>query len=219
MKKKLVQILMLLVATVSIGAFVSCKDTNEDLYTDLREAVGDVGLNGNLADRIKKLESDLETYKCACGDLSNPNSLGSRVQIIENIIKGLTGGSGSGSDLSIPGDLITIGGGTSGQNGISADTAKASSGLGNGTGATQTSGAAFGVGGNGAAGGGGGWYGGTGSSGYNGTPGGGGGSGWIGGVTNGTTIAGNAAMPTHDGTSTMTGNSGNGYAKITLISY
>lgn len=116
MKRKLVQILMLLVATVSIGAFVSCKDTNEDLYTDLREAVGDVGLNGNLADRIKKLESDLETYKCACGDLSNPNSLGSRVQIIENIIKGMTGGgSGSGSDLSIPGDIITIGGGTSGQ--------------------------------------------------------------------------------------------------------
>ena len=115
MKKKLVQILMLLVATVSIGTFVSCKDTNEDLYTDLREAVGDVGLNGNLADRIKKLESDLETYKCACGDLSNPNSLGSRVQIIENIIKGMTGGSGSGSDLSIPGDFITIGGGTSGQ--------------------------------------------------------------------------------------------------------
>lgn len=115
MKKKLVQILMLLVATVSIGTFVSCKDTNEDLYTDLREAVGDVGLNGNLADRIKKLESDLETYKCACGDLSNPNSLGSRVQIIENIIKGMTGGSGSGSDLSIPGDFITIGGGGSDQ--------------------------------------------------------------------------------------------------------
>ncbi len=113
MKKKLVQILMLLVATVSIGAFVSCKDTNEDLYTDLREAVGDVGLNGNLADRIKKLESDLETYKCACGDLSNPNSLGSRVQIIENIIKGLTGGSGTG--LTIGDDIITIGGGTSGQ--------------------------------------------------------------------------------------------------------
>lgn len=29
--------------------------------------------------------------------------------------------------------------------------------------------------------------------------------------------AGNDSMPTHDGTSTMTGNSGNGYAKITLI--
>ena len=31
-------------------------------------------------------------------------------------------------------------------------------------------------------------------------------------------IAGNASMPTHDGASTMTGNTGNGYAKITLIS-
>ena len=31
-------------------------------------------------------------------------------------------------------------------------------------------------------------------------------------------IGGNSSMPTHDGTGTMTGNSGNGYAKITLIS-
>ncbi len=30
--------------------------------------------------------------------------------------------------------------------------------------------------------------------------------------------AGNEVMPTHDGTLTMTGNDGNGYAKITLIS-
>ena len=30
--------------------------------------------------------------------------------------------------------------------------------------------------------------------------------------------AGNEVMPTHDGTSTMTGNAGNGFAKITLIS-
>ena len=36
MKKKLIQILMLLVATVSVGSFVSCKDTNEDLYNELR---------------------------------------------------------------------------------------------------------------------------------------------------------------------------------------
>ncbi len=35
MKKKLIQILMLLVATVSVGSFVSCKDTNEDLYNEL----------------------------------------------------------------------------------------------------------------------------------------------------------------------------------------
>src|SRR5574344_1404292 len=36
--------------------------------------------------------------------------------------------------------------------------------------------------------------------------------------TNTNMIAGNASMPTHDGTSTMTGNSGDGYAKITFIS-
>ena len=36
MKKKLIQILMLLVVAVSVGSFVSCKDTNEDLYNELR---------------------------------------------------------------------------------------------------------------------------------------------------------------------------------------
>ncbi len=33
----------------------------------------------------------------------------------------------------------------------------------------------------------------------------------------GTAVAGNAPMPTHDNTSTMTGNPGNGYAKITFV--
>ena len=36
--------------------------------------------------------------------------------------------------------------------------------------------------------------------------------------TNTKMIIGNASMPTYDGTSTMTGNAGNGYAKITFIS-
>jgi len=35
MKKKLIQILMLSVVAVSVGSFVSCKDTNEDLYNEL----------------------------------------------------------------------------------------------------------------------------------------------------------------------------------------
>lgn len=35
--------------------------------------------------------------------------------------------------------------------------------------------------------------------------------------TGGTMIAGNASMPTHDGASTMVGNNGNGYAKITFL--
>ena len=37
-------------------------------------------------------------------------------------------------------------------------------------------------------------------------------------LSNASTIAGNGVMPTHDKTSTMTGNTGNGYAKLTLLS-
>lgn len=66
----------------------------------------------------------------------------------------------------------------------------------------------FGFGGSGS-GGGSGWYGGTVNA---------GGSGYIGGVENGNTISGDNSMPTHDGTSTMIGNSGHGYAKISVVS-
>ena len=38
-------------------------------------------------------------------------------------------------------------------------------------------------------------------------------------LTNASTTAGSASMPTHDGTSTMTGNTGNGYARITWIGF
>ena len=45
----------------------------------------------------------------------------------------------------------------------------------------------------------------------------GGGSGYVGDINSGETIAGNASMPTHDGNSTMIGNSGNGFVKIIYI--
>jgi len=64
---------------------------------------------------------------------------------------------------------------------------------------------------------GGGYYGGKMNG--NGNSGGGGGSGYIGGVNNGQTIAGNNSMPNYLGTGTMIGNVGNGYAKITQISF
>ena len=105
------------------------------------------------------------------------------------------------------------GGGTSGEKG-------GSSGLGGTQSAGGSNGGLFGLGGTYAnsdgvcAAGGGGYYGG----GYSlNRGGGGGGSGYIGGLTDGQTIAGNASMPTHDGTSTMIGNTGNGYARITLV--
>ena len=114
------------------------------------------------------------------------------------------------------------GGGLEGANGSYSGTA----------GGTQSTGYAYGQGGNGLSGssstvaygcggGGGGYYGGYGASYYSSfhnCSGGAGGSSYISGVTDGTTIAGNASMPTYNGASTMTGNSGHGYAKITLIS-
>ena len=64
-------------------------------------------------------------------------------------------------------------------------------------------------------GGGGGYYGGGG--GCQAGQGGGGGSSFFGDVLDGKTISGTEKMPTHDGQGTMTGNSGNGYAKIIYI--
>ena len=133
-------------------------------------------------------------------------------------------------------DLFIVAGGGGGQGyysgtyaggyggGVSGGTGAPGTSSSSGYGATQTTGYAYGQGGGpreSGAGGGGGYYGGYGAENHSGlsTGGGGGGSAYIGGVANGSTIAGNAAMPTHDGTSTMTGNTGNGYAKITLISY
>lgn len=131
------------------------------------------------------------------------------------IVAGGGGGGAGVSSNSCCSDQKKAGGAGGGENGVSA----------NGSGGTQTTGYAFGIGGKGggfrAGGGGGGWYGGKScTSASNGVCTGGGGSGYIGGVTDGSTIAGNAAMPKHDGTNgTMTGNTGNGYARITLISY
>lgn len=73
MKKKLIQILMLLVVAVSIGAFVSCKDTNEDLYNELRNqtSVGDQ----TLADRLAKLQADLDALKASTGNCTCDKNL------------------------------------------------------------------------------------------------------------------------------------------------
>lgn len=124
------------------------------------------------------------------------------------------------------------GGGLSGIDGKLAGIQQGSNGVvSNATGGTQESGGiagyrgangSFGKGGSGescnsdtcgSSGGGGGYYGG-GAAGHAGS---GGGSGYIGGVIEGSTIAGIHEIATHDGTSQMIGNTGNGYAKITFL--
>lgn len=124
---------------------------------------------------------------------------------------GTTGGAGNTSYGGTAGTQIA--GGFSGGTGITGGTV-GSLGQGghggNATGDTSDSGGA---------GGGGGYYGGGGGSGcddYATMGSGGGGSGYIGGVTSGQTIAGNATMPNPSG-GTMTGRTGNGYARITYL--
>ena len=82
MKKKLIQILMLLVVAVSIGAFVSCKDTNEDLYNELRNqtSVGDQ----TLADRLAKLQADLDALKASTGNCTCDKNL--RTELISVVV-------------------------------------------------------------------------------------------------------------------------------------
>ncbi|MBR6128555.1 MAG: hypothetical protein IKQ07_02860 [Bacteroidaceae bacterium] len=68
MKKKLIQILMLMVATVSVGSFVSCKDTSEDLYNELRtQNLENASVAEALEARIKALETLVAGIKsCDC---------------------------------------------------------------------------------------------------------------------------------------------------------
>ena len=146
----------------------------------------------------------------ATGLLSELSSLRSSIYVVAG------GGGGSGNNSGGGGD----GGGITGGRGKNTGTNSKDEG----EGGTQTTGYAFGQGGDGgiygyAAGGGGGWYGGYGGTSYsgNGTPNGGGGSGYINTIlTNAQTIAGNASMPAPAG-STETGHTGNGYARITLV--
>ena len=175
------------------------------------------------------------------GELKNYDLYRNEVLIV-------AGGGGGGAYASQDVVIYKNGGAGGGLNGINGASSGAGSGT-DGVGGTQIDGNAFGTGGNGAAtfgqaynssngtthkkyghagGGGGGYFGGGGgvANGASSTSGvgarlatGAGGSGYIDGLSNAQTIAGNLEIPTYDGTGTMTGNAGDGYAKITLVSF
>lgn len=105
MKNKITKLFMLLIAAASMGAFVSCKDTNEDLYNELRTEL--INENTTLAEalnnRIGELEgklSELEAWKaqleqwkesinsCNCpGDVQELiNNLNIQIQEINNYL-------------------------------------------------------------------------------------------------------------------------------------
>ena len=117
MKKKLIQILMLLVVAVSMGAFVSCKDTNDDLRNEFAQALGQSTGNKTVWEMLAQQEADLATLrqkyadalaaieaaKCHCGE---PGGLKDQLTILQttvnnlnNLINGGSGPGGSGSGI------------------------------------------------------------------------------------------------------------------------
>lgn len=176
------------------------------------------------------VDSDTNTRQASGGGATHiakkDGTLSSLSSAVDSILVVAGGGGGAGNNDAV---MCTAGGSGGGENGLDGGSYQESSTVyGTGKGGTQTAGGSyeagsgvasayrvsgsFGQGGNGVtAGGGGGFYGGgvavTSA---------GGGSSYL-GNNDGKTIAGNASMPTYDGLSTMTGNSGNGYAKITYL--
>ncbi|MBR4130028.1 MAG: hypothetical protein IKU02_03775 [Bacteroidaceae bacterium] len=96
MKKKIIQILMLLVVAVSVGSFVSCKDTDEDLYNELRTQYikDNASLQEAFDAQVAKLEEQIDTYKAALDSLEKAfagfNSCECDSNKLKAVINGLT---------------------------------------------------------------------------------------------------------------------------------
>ena len=81
MKRKFFQILMIVATTVTLGVFVSCKDTNEDLYRDLdlrlQAIEGSATVPEAMQKQLDNMQKQLDLYKeqldkikqCDCGDM------------------------------------------------------------------------------------------------------------------------------------------------------
>ncbi|MBR1499502.1 MAG: hypothetical protein IJ615_07760 [Bacteroidaceae bacterium] len=112
MKKKLIQSLTLLLVAVCVGAFVSCKDTNEDLYNEYRAEAA--GQSLTLQQKLEELEGKIADLKSCTCDMT----LANRVETLEGLVAAL-GGGGSGSVVDILDDYIDdLLGGGSGSGGL-----------------------------------------------------------------------------------------------------
>jgi DNA repair ATPase RecN len=118
MKKKLIQILMLAFVAVSIGSFVSCKDTNEDLYNQLRSELG-AQTDQTLAARINQLQADLQShladYQTLLGNVNylltcctNVNTTITNLQNQINALQAALGGDLSGLVDPVTGEPTSI---------------------------------------------------------------------------------------------------------------
>ena len=89
MKRKVFQFLMMMTVTVSLGVFVSCKDTNEDLISELKiklqEVAADASLTGALQTQVSNLQTQLDYYKTLLDAIKSCNCPDDMSSIIQNL--------------------------------------------------------------------------------------------------------------------------------------
>ena len=103
MKKKIVNVfLMALLATATVGTVVSCKDYEEDNYSDLKGQITNVeGLNNALEERVKALETakdqmnqEIQSLKDQLGtadDDATKNTIYGRIASLEALVATING--------------------------------------------------------------------------------------------------------------------------------
>ena len=117
MKRKFFQFLMMVAVTVTLGVFVSCKDTNEDLIKQLELRLDAIEGNTTLAEAIAKQEANLQKLKdeitalkaqvdgiksCGC-----PDNMSQTIQAIKDFMDAMNDANVDPATLASMKDFIT----------------------------------------------------------------------------------------------------------------
>lgn len=105
MKKKFFQILLMGAVTVSMGMFVSCKDTNADMYKQLELKIDE---NSKLADvvndklqQLEALKQELEGLKTSIKPCNCPENMSQTIQELVDFMNKVNEAAATGDDKSL----------------------------------------------------------------------------------------------------------------------
>lgn len=105
MKKKFFQILLMGAVTVSMGMFVSCKDTNADMYKRLELKIDE---NSKLADvvndklqQLEALKQELEELKTSIKPCNCPENMSQTIQELVDFMNKVNEAAATGDDKSL----------------------------------------------------------------------------------------------------------------------
>ncbi len=105
MKKKFFQILLMGAVTVSMGMFVSCKDTNADMYKQLELKIDE---NSKLADvvndklqQLEALKQELEELKTSIKPCNCPENMSQTIQELVDFMNKVNEAAATGDDKSL----------------------------------------------------------------------------------------------------------------------